>query len=871
MIFTKHKKRIFDLPFVIDLKKNFPKIALLFVLGAIIYSCSLVKRVPEGKHLLTKSEVLVNRKKTNEEAVVNQQYQKPNSTLLWGLPLRLHMYNLAKVNPDSSYRVWLERKPNRHKNLAALLSEKQVDRLGQSFLVSGISNFLKKNGEAPVFADEKKALKTSNRFLNYYFNKGYFKTKVDFRIDTLKNKRAHITYSVETGKPYIIDSVSTDVETPELDSLYQSTKNKSRIKTGKQYDSKDFIDERKRISTHFRDNGAYKFQETNISYNIDTIKTDHKANVEILIENQTIKTGDSLIKVPFKLYKISEVNIFTDTNAGKNKLKIADSITYNDINLYSSDKLAYRPKAITNAIFISKGSVFSDTKRTLTSQALTNLRIFNYPSIEYVEDERDSTGTSLITNIILSPRKKYSWIPSIDFMHSNIQDFGIAGNMTLTWRNVFRGAEILDVSGRGNIGSSKDMANPKGVFFNISEYGADVKLTFPRILFPVKTERIIPRTMFPTTVGTVGISRQRNIGLDKENFSGIVTYNWFPKKTNSSRFDLINIQFVRNLNPQNYFNVYESSYESLNEYAQVFNTNPDNVDENGNLTIEEGGADNFINEVLTGQTVLTPEDDEYKDIRSIDERQNRLTENNLIFATNYTYTKSTKTDLLDNSFHVFRTKIESAGAFLDLISNAGVGSVNENGKNTFLNVEYSQYVKTEFDFIKHWDLGRRKVYAMRGFFGIAIPYGNADNVPFSRSYYGGGSNDNRAWESYGLGPGTSGGINDFNEANMKIALSAEYRFNLFGKWNAALFADAGNIWNIWDNVEDKRYTFNGWESLGDIALGTGMGIRYDFNFFIGRLDLGFKTYNPAKPQSERWFKDMRFDMSVVNIGINYPF
>ncbi|WP_035676543.1 translocation and assembly module lipoprotein TamL [Flavobacterium limnosediminis] len=840
-------------------------------MSAIIYSCSLVKRVPEGKLLLTKSNILVNDKKTKEEIVVNQQYQKPNSALLLGFPLRLHMYNLAKKNPDSSYHVWLERKPNRHKNLAAFLSERQVERLGKSFVVTGISNFLKKNGEPPVIVDEKKAEKTKNRFLAYYFNKGYFKTKVGYKIDTLKNKRGHIQYSIETGKPYIVDTITADVETPQLDSLYHKISKRSLIKTGKQYDSKDFIDERKRISTYFRDNGAYKFQETNISYNVDTIKTDHKANVEVLIENQTIKTGDSLIKTPFKLYKISEVNIFTDSNAGKNKLKIADSITHKNMNLYSSDKLAYRPKAITDAIFITKGSTFSDTKRTLTSRALNNLRIFNYPSIEYVEDERDSTGTSLITNIVLSPRKRYSWIPAVDFMHSNIQDFGIAGNMTFTWRNVFRGAEILDISTRGNIGSSKDMANPKGVFFNISEYGADMKLTIPRILFPIKTEGIIPKTMFPSTIASVGFSRQRNIGLDKENFSGIFNYNWIPKKNNSARFDLFNIQYVRNLNPQNYFNVYESSYDTLNDYAQVYNTNPGNVDENGNLTIEDGGADNFINDVLTGQTTLTPEDEVYKDIRSIDERQNRLTENNLIFATNFTYTKSSKTDILDNSFSIFKTKIESAGAFLDLMSNLGNPSLSENGKKTFLNVEYSQYVKTEFDFIKYWDLGRRKVYAMRGFFGIAIPYGNADNIPFSRSYYGGGSNDNRAWESYGLGPGTSGGVNDFNEANMKIAFSAEYRFNLFGKWNAALFADAGNIWNIWDNVEDERYTFNGWKSLKDIALGTGLGIRYDFGFFVGRLDLGFKTYNPAKPQSERWLKDVRFDKSVINIGINYPF
>ncbi|WP_313808023.1 BamA/TamA family outer membrane protein [Flavobacterium sp.] len=853
------------------MKKFYPKIALLFLLGAFFYSCSLVKRVPEGKHLLTKADIVVNDEKQKDEVLVNQLYQKPNSTLIWGVPLRLHLYNMAKPNPDSTYQAWLAKKPNRHENLAKFLSEKQVQRLGKSFFVSGFSNILKKNGEAPVIIDESKTKKTKNRFLAYYFNKGYFKTKVDYQIDTLANKRGTVKYSIITGKPYMLDTITSTIETPALDSLYQKIKSASLLQSGKQYDSKDFANERKRISSYFRNNGAYRFQETYITYDVDTLTNNYKANVDVIIENQTIKKGDSLIKQPFKLYTISEVNIFTDNTSRKGKETVADSASYKDFNIYSSDKLNYRPKALADAVFITKGSKFSDTRRLLTSRAVSNLRVFNYPSIEYIEDKRDSTGNSLITNIYLIPRKKFNFNVSADFMHSNIQDFGIAGSMGLSIRNIFRGAEVLEISTRGNIGASKDLANPNDVFFNISEYGADVKLTFPRIFFPINTERIIPKIMFPSTLVSFGISRQKNIGLDKENFTGMLSYNWLPKKNNSARLDLFNVQYVRNLNPGNYFSVYESSYNTLNSIAQTYNTNPSNVDSNGNLTIPEGGANNFIGEVLNGNTALDPSDNEFSTVKSIEERRSRLTENNLIFASSFTYTKSTKTDFLDNSFSIFKTKLESAGNVLSLISRLKNEELNANGNRTFLDVEYSQYIKTELDFIKHWDFGKKSVVAMRSFFGIAIPYGNSDNIPFSRSYFGGGSNDNRAWQSYDLGPGRSGGTNDFNEANMKIAFSTEYRFNIVGKWNGAFFADAGNIWNVFDNVDDERFTFNGIESLKDIALGTGLGIRYDFNFFIFRTDLGFKTYNPAYEQSRRWFKDTRFDKAVINIGINYPF
>jgi outer membrane protein assembly factor BamA len=187
-----------------------------------------------------------------------------------------------------------------------------------------------------------------------------------------------------------------------------------------------------------------------------------------------------------------------------------------------------------------------------------------------------------------------------------------------------------------------------------------------------------------------------------------------------------------------------------------------------------------------------------------------------------------------------------------------------------LEVAYSQYIKTEFEFIKHFDTGRKQVFAVRAFGGIAIPYGNSESVPFSRSYFAGGSNDNRGWKSYSLGPGRSQSINDFNEANMKLALNAEFRFNIFGAFNGALFIDAGNIWNVLDNVTDEKRVFDGWRSLGDTAVGSGFGIRYDLNFFVIRLDAGFKTYNPAD-ESQKWFRDYNFTHSVINIGINYPF
>ncbi len=847
--------------------KNFnTKISLFILITLIIVGCNTTKRVPNNKRLLMDNEIYVDNKKNKDDEVTNQLYQKPNSSIL-GYRLRLNLYNLAKQNTDSLYKDKFLKNPEKYYRKAKWLSKKQVNRLGQSFWNKGIHEFLKKTGEAPVLLDTNSTKKSIKRLNSYYFNNGFFDVKTDFETDTSKTKKVVLKYKINKGSGYKLDSLKTDIATLALDSLYKLRKDNSFIKSGNQYKTEDIDNERNRITTDFRNNGVYFFQQNYINFDLDTIQTNKKVNLKLNIENQNIREGDTSSTQDFKIYKINKVNIFTDHQTNKNEIKVNDSVTYNGYNFYSEKKLKYKPKSITSAIFITPGSKYSDFRTSLTSKYLSNLRVFNYPSIQYSVDPKDANG--LIANVFLIPRKKYTFGASVDFTHSNIQDFGISGNTSLGIRNVFNGAETFEIAFRGNVGASRDLANPNNNFFNISEIGVDSKLNFPRILFPLNTDKIIPKTMIPSTTLSVGFAKQRNIGLDKQNFTSALSYNWTPKRNTTFRFDLFNVQFVKNVNIGNYFNVYRASYDKINEIAIIYNDNDAYIDQNGNLT-QQGTLD-FINDVLNESTDITPNDDEYRTVLSIKERYNRLIEDNLIFASSISYSRTSKRDLQDNNFYVFKTKIESAGNVLSLISNASKEIINQNGANTIFDVEYSQYIKTEFEYIKHWDLKRKKVFAIRSFFGIAIPYGNSNSIPFSRSYFAGGTNDIRAWQPYSLGPGSSGGIFDFNEANMKISFNAEFRFNIFGKLNGALFADTGNIWNVFDNVEDEAYKFNGIKSLETIALGTGFGFRYDFGFFVVRGDLGFKTYNPAKDISQRWFKELNLSDSVLNIGINYPF
>jgi len=851
------------------LKKISAKISLFILIGIIISACNAEKRVPDGKQLLISNQILVNGKKINDEDVSNQLYQKPNSSIL-GYRLRLNLYNLANQNPDSTYQAKFTNHPGKYERKAKWLSAKQVDRLGQSFLYHGIHDFLKQIGEAPVIIDSVKTEKSLSRLKYYYFNNGFFNVEANFEHDTLSLKRGRIKYNITPHNAYILDSIKTTISSPALDSLYNMSKENSLIKSGTQYKTINFSDEKNRISNYFRNHGAYYFQPTAVVFDIDTIGKKHKANVNVNIGDYSYQDKDSTKVETFKLYKISSVDIYTDYLPNTSKQNITDSISYQNFNIYSRGKLRYKPHAITDAIFISKGTSFADYKTVLTSRYLSNLKVFNAPSIQYEVDKKDTLNNSLIAKIYLTPRKKYSFQASFDLTHSNIQDIGISFSPSVSIRNIFNGAETLEISTRANIGSSKDLANPNNQFFNVSEYGVDLKLNFPRIFLPFPTEKIIPKSMIPSTLIGIGYATQKNIGLDKENFTGTFSYNWNPKRNNTARFDLFNVQFVRNLNSENYFNVYGSSYNALNAIGKTYNTNSlyfnNPIDRD---LIIESGTSGFTNDVLTGVTPLPVND--FETVKSIEERRVRLTENDFILATNFSFSKTTKTDLADNNFYLFKTKIETAGSLLSLISKATNQNLNQNGHYEFFNLEYSEYIKTEFDYIKHWDLNHEKVLAVRTFFGIAIPFGNSDYIPFSRSYFSGGSNDNRAWQPYSLGPGSSGATNDFNEANMKIALSAEFRFKILGDLKGALFADAGNIWNVFDNVTDEKSTFNNFSSLKDIALGSGLGLRYDLNFFVVRFDFGFKTYNPAEESGKKWFRDYNFGHSVLNFGINYPF
>lgn len=859
---------------LLGLMHNWAKIGLLLLMLTMA-GCNTLKKVEDDELLLTKNSIYADDEKISDSDIKSLISQKPNSSLL-GYPLRLNLYNLAKENPDSSFQNWLHRKEKREKRLNRLLSKKQVNRLRESFVVKGASEFFKRIGEPPVVIDTALTQKSVDRLKAYYNSKGYFNNSGTYDIiDGKRKKRGEIAYKIALGNPFYIDTIQKNISSPELDSIYDSALKQSFVKDGDQFDLASFNNERERLTILFRNSGVYNFQESSISYDIlrDTsqVANDQMMDVQLNIQkprsaNDSIAAGNA-----YRIHRFKKINIYADYLIGGTTDSLK-SLDYENYTIFYNDKLKYRPKALTDAIFFEKDSIYRDLDRIRTYRQITNLNTFKYPNVEFIPD---STHTKLISNIYLAPRPKFSLNLDFDVTHSNIQRVGTAFSATVITRNVFGGAETLNISARGSIGLLSDASLSDELF--TSELGGDINITFPRIWFPLNTEKIIPYYMLPQSRFLVGTNFQRNIGLDRQSFNNVLSYNWSPTPRLRNTIELFNVEFVRNVNPDNFFNVYQNTFSNLDAIADDFQDDPqfaaffeDDSDSNDPLRLNiPTGAEDFIQAVLNNEVPVS--DEQRSDVNSIEERRQRLTENNLIFASNYTYTKNSKVDINDNDFYQYRIKLESAGNLLSALESIVPYNENDNNQLLVFGVPFSQYFKSEFDFIRHWEVADSKVFAFRSFLGLAIPYGNSESIPFVRSYFAGGSNDNRAWNAYELGPGSTDNVNDFNEANLKIAFNFEYRFPVAGDLKGALFADAGNIWNVFDNEDNPDAIFSGFSSLSDIALGTGLGLRYDFTYFVFRLDVGFKTYNPALETSRRWFSQYNFANASFNIGINYPF
>ena len=835
---------------IITVAKIMKKLAFYFLLTLFFASCDATKRVAEGKHLLRENILFIDSVKSKSGDLEKYILQKPNNRLL-GLPFGLYFYNLGNPKKPKTPIEWAVKNQKSYQFIKNIFSEKQSIAYANSFI--NLNNWYLKN-DAPVIVNENKIKKTADNLWAFYKTQGYFKSSVDTVIKRNNDKKALVEYHITKGRPTLLDSIIIKIPSTELDSIFRNAKRESYLKSGNQYKDQDFRNEASSVVKLFRNSGIFHFTEAALGFYVDSTRANYKTNVEFLISSSRLTEEDgNYIEKPYKIHKVKEVSVHTDYSFTKKDSILRDTISYNGISFLTNDKIKFNPKYLSQSIFLKPGEIYKDTLRNLTRNHLKSLQNFKSTTLKFTPLSEDSGDLRM--DIFLTPMEKYNLGLETEITHSNIRNIGTSAKFSITNRNAFRGAELLKMS---VLGSWFNSNNGPGW-----ELGADISVEVPRFLAPFRLSKFVPKEMSPRTYISLGTSFQKNIGLDRQTFTFMTDFKWQFNTKKSIQLEILNTQYVKNLNVTSFFDIYSSEFTRLNQIAQIFPA------VGGNLPTDATKYDEtvkFMADVAADAGFQSTNPIEYNSVLNIRNRFNIVTSDFLIPVIGYSFTFNNQSDLKDNNFSFLKIRVANSGNILGLLSK----DRNSNNKKTFLNIPLAQYFKADIEYKKFWDTGNNSVFAFRTLIGAIITYDNSD-IPFIKSYFAGGSNDIRAWQTYELGPGSRRAGLEFNTGSFKFLTSAEYRFDLFSKLKGAFFMDAGNIWDITGSeFVDDDARFKNLSSLKNIAVGSGFGTRLDFNFLILRFDIGFKTYEPYL-EGNKWFRNYNFSNAVYNIGINYPF
>ena len=691
---------------------------------------------------------------------------------------------------------------------------------------------MRKVGEEPVILDTNLTEKSREQLEIYAQAKGYFDATVTDSV-YLKKKKAKVVYTIHPQTPYRVRNISYASADEAIQQILNEERKKSEIDSGEIYDADLMDKERNRVTESIRNFGYYFFNRNFITYELDSTLGAHQVDVYMYVnrqyENVDPQTAAEHPQDDHHKYRLNNIYIFSNYNTLSNEMD-AGTDTVEQSDYYFVDNLQrdyLKKESLLRFVFMKKGDLFYQKDVDYTYTRLAELNIFKFINFRFVEVPRDSAHPDYLLDVHLqlTPLEKQEYKLESELTH-NGGNLGVAGSITYANKNLLRGAESLELKLSGGLESLRNFADSnvtkRLLFFNTYDFGPEVSLGLRRFLIPGFIERNTSRYFNPKTLLTVGTNYQ-----ERPDFKRIITkfsfgYQWQP-----------------------------SIRQRLQYYP--FEVNSVNVRNSPDFekTLLETGDQSLIYS--------------YK--------------NHLITSGRFNWAFTNQGSRINRSYYYLRTNLETAGNTLYWYSYANNAEKDSSGKRyTVYGNIFSQYVKVDADFVYHMRINFRNqiVYRLAG--GVGYTYGNSENLslPFDKAFFIGGANDLRAWHARTLGPGSYEDISNIeNGGDIKILSNIEYRSSLFKRIEAAVFVDAGNVWLL----NDKQTTlegalFDSKKFLSEIAVGAGLGIRFNFNFFIIRTDFGIKLVNPALPGSNRWeYSDHKFVLNqiVPNLAIGYPF
>lgn len=763
-------------------------ILLCFMITTFV-SCSIRKHIPEGEMILKNNIVEIHSKDVefSKSDISSCIAQASNPKFLGFMPLTWVYYKTE--NKDSKFIKWINK----------TMGEKPVY----------FNNDLKETSVAQI-----------SKYLN---DVGYFNSAISTEI---KNKRgiSKVYYGIYPARPYIIDSVSYKITDSVIYNYVKEIEETLPIKKGEIYNAFNFDDERDQITEHLKNNGYFYFTKDYIFMEVDTNFNDKKANVNIRIDN--VIDPETQKYVNHKQYTINNIYIYPKGVLQNNVNGDTTQYTF-EINKHLGNETFHfiynenpkiRFKTFDNIIQLHTGSLYNSHQVTQTYKALNNLKIYNHNNIDFEPVESDNDSINLLNcNIILNRAKVNYYSLQLEGTNSS-GDLGILGSFTYRNKNIFRGAEIFNISLRAGTQAQSVLVDDEGntSLFNTKEFGIDASIFFPKFLSPIKLKNFAKEYQ-PRTTLTVGYNLQARPIYTRQITLLTFGYNWMKNKYEQHIFTPLTLNSVK---------------------------------------VDPTPSFQEILEKETNQRI-----------------KNQYT-SHLIFGFDYTYIFNNQNVRFIKDFFYFKANIQSSGNLLSAFNNTSAIKTVDN-YHEILGIRYAQYVRFAFDFRYFKYVKGENQIATRLMVGAGIPYGNSTDMPFEKSFYAGGSNGMRGWQFRELGPGTFNNPDNLNIeriGDIQLEFNLEYRFPIYSFIKGAVFTDIGNIWTMRENETFKGGQFKFNTFYKQLAADAGIGIRLDFSFFLFRLDAAAPMVNPAYPEGERWrISKLRFSDFILNFGIGYPF
>lgn len=776
----------------------------------IIYGCSTTSSLEDGDVLYTglKATDYNNYEKNDHQSNVEEEVEAALATAPNGA-----LFGSSYYRTPFPYGLWIWNAFSKKEGVVS------------KWLVNSF-------GKAPVLMSNVNPVLRAQVAKNVLQNNGYFNGDVTFDTfmgkpettnnDTVKRPRtAKIQYHVNFGDLYMLDSIDYINFSPDV--YNKITSSDMLIKRGNPFSIATLDNERTRISNLLKNKGYYYYQPSYITFFADTFMVPKKVQLRVmqldsLPENVTRKwiigKTDVMIKKEFREQLTDSLQRrFLTIHFNGKRPPIRPRIILADTKLrpgmlYSQDSYQESLNNLT-----SKG-VFSSVDISFKPRVNPDGTYVSVPDTVSMRDGEVRAGAGILDMIVNATLDKpYDFVFEADAMGKTSGRIGPGVSIGLTKRNAFHGGEILNINAGANyefqVGGEQDMGNSY-------DFSLGASLALPRLLLPKLWKK---RKRWYTTPSTL------------INVSGemIRRASFFNREILSSEFTYI----------------FQPSERSVHKLSPLIVT----YGRTSNI------SDTYIEKIRNSATSIVALNDE------------------LTPKIRYTYTYSSAKDVKSPIYWQFT--VSEAGNITDLLHSTFSGKrLNEKGKK-ILSTPFSQFLKFETEFRKTWFVGEKSSFVFHFYGGIMSAYGNNTEAPFSEQFYIGGANDLRGFSMRSIGPGEV----HFTETNMaylfhtgdtKVVLNAEYRPHLFGSLYAALFVDIGNVWSLRHSVrEESKEAGLGDPAKKDVGVDVGLGIRYDLDFFVLRLDWGFAIHNPYTSGFVNCGSFRK--AQVLNFAIGYPF